>query len=331
MLLQAAGQTVGDLSPGYAYLAGRPMVAGPYSFTLQVTDSANHTAAKAFSVQVAALDILYSSLPINSAAVSNPFILGQAITAQPILVIGGSGTYSSWTLPQPLPGFTTGEIYPGLTMNAVNGIITGTPANTGGLTQAVLVLADSNGNTVTQNVSVTAVSGTATATVTLGGPSAGTVVALGGTNTYTITPSGGTGPYTITPVGALPACASNVLLLNGASLTPGFAAGTDEMQTHFEQAGPCVFTLQATDSSLPANIGARTYSFPDSDRFQHCSDYGSAQRLGRHRLFAAALFIWRQQPSVDTGGWFGFAAGQPRFCYFFLGTTDGHADSGRHL
>ncbi len=63
MALKGPGETIGDLQPGYTYLAGWPEVANTYNFTIQATDSAGNTATQAFSVPVSIMEILYSSLP----------------------------------------------------------------------------------------------------------------------------------------------------------------------------------------------------------------------------------------------------------------------------
>ncbi len=47
--LEGPGETIGDLQPGFAYLAGRAMVPGTYNFTLKVADNASHTATQAYT------------------------------------------------------------------------------------------------------------------------------------------------------------------------------------------------------------------------------------------------------------------------------------------
>ncbi len=247
--LQTPGdQLGGNLAPGTAYLAGRPTVPGPYNFTVQVTDSTSGTpltATKAFTWTISPLSIQYNNLPLTTGTL----VLGAAYT-QPILVVGGSGSYTSWTNPsltQPLPS--------GLTLSSTTGVISGTPASTGNVSVPFLIT-DSSGNTVNSNININ-VQSSASATVILGGPAYGTVIPLGSTQTYSLNPSGGTGPYTITAVGSLPA---GVILETGSELGSSFGAGSYGMQMIFSTPGTYTFTLQAVDSSTPALTGARTYS-----------------------------------------------------------------------
>jgi hypothetical protein len=233
--LQGPGETVADFfSPGFTYLSGRVVQVGTYNFTIQVTDAANNTATKSFTWNVSPLSILYTALP-NS---GNPLIYNNAYT-QPMLVIGGTGNYTSWT--------TAGPIYPGLSANPTTGAITGTPANTGPIT-TLWTVTDSSGNSASQFVSINAVS-SSTSNVTLGGPGAGTVLESGTTNTFNLNPAGGTPPYTITPIGSLPA---GVTLLSG-----------NQLEIAPESAGTLTFTLQAQDST--GVTGARTYTVIATD------------------------------------------------------------------
>jgi Putative Ig domain len=116
--LQGPGETIGDLQPGFTYIGGRAMKAGPYNFSLKITDSASHTVTQAFSVHVAEMAILYSSLPIGS----NPLVENSAYS-QPMLVVGGTGDYTLWK--------TAAPVYPGLSVNPGTGLVSGTPTSTG--------------------------------------------------------------------------------------------------------------------------------------------------------------------------------------------------------
>jgi hypothetical protein len=214
--LQGTGETLGsDLSPGRYYLAGRATAVGNYTFTLQVTDANSLTATKTLTLPISPLSIQYTSLPITGTTM----VYNQPYTQQ-MLVIGGSGTYNSFTTPVP--------IYPGLTLNGTTGIITGTPTNAGSLTTAWTVT-DSATNTATTNVSINAASG-GSSTITLSGPAYGTVFGLGGATTYTLVSSA----YVLSPLSALPA---GVTVVNGKTLT-----------ISPEVPGTYTFTLQAKDS-----------------------------------------------------------------------------------
>jgi hypothetical protein len=147
LLTEAQSVQSGDLQPAPGLL-GRPMAAGTYSFVLQVADSLNNTATMPVSLAVSVVDNLYSVLPINSATVSNPLLYNQAYS-QPLLAVGGNGNYTSWTV---AGGGQT--VYPGLTLNATTGVVSGTPTITGPMTTPITIT-DSVGNSVTQNLNIT--------------------------------------------------------------------------------------------------------------------------------------------------------------------------------
>jgi sugar lactone lactonase YvrE len=237
------GETLAaTLTPGFQYLAGRALTPGTYNFTLLVTDSANNTATKAFTWQISEINIDYTSLPIAG----NPLILNVTNYSQPLLVIGGSGHYTTWSN-------TLTPIYPGLGLNASTGLISGTPTNTGSISSNVTVT-DDGGKTATQSVSINAGSN-ANTTITLGGPALNTTIPAGTTNTFNLSPTGGTGPYTVTATQSLP---NGFLLISGNQQTSSFNAGTYDLQITPEAAGTYTFTLQAQDAN--GLIGARTYT-----------------------------------------------------------------------
>ena len=119
------------------------MVAGTYNFTIQVTDNLNNTATQADSWQVAQIDLLYTNLPITT-PVANPAAYGQAYS-QPMLVIGGTGNYNSWT--------TASAIYPGLSVNPTTGLVSGTPTATGSMS-SLWTVTDSGNNSHTRFVTI---------------------------------------------------------------------------------------------------------------------------------------------------------------------------------
>ena len=264
--LQGPGDTLGgSLIPGVQYLAGRALQAGNYSFTLQVTDANSRTATRAYTWVVSPLSIEYTSFPLTS--FGSTLIRGQAYS-QPMLVVGGSGTYSSYALTAPLPGLGVTTPYPGLSLGTTTGIISGTPTDTGSLTQ-LWTVTDSNGAAATANVSFTS-SSNATQIISLAGPGLGTVIQMGSNNPYNLSPStftaavGSTpaststvGPYTVTAVGTLP---PGVLLISGTGVSTSFPAGTTYgLQISPVTPGTFTFTLQAADTNNV--LGVRTYSF----------------------------------------------------------------------
>ncbi len=243
----------GNLNPGGYYLYGKGTTAGTYTFTVQATDSSSTplTATRAFTLVVSPLSLDYTGLPLSGnncgTTTCQAMILNQTLsgTGQPMLVLGGTGVYSA---------FAPASVYPGLTMNAATGTITGAPANTG--SQTTLVTGqDSNGSTFATFVSINPGSGASGPTVTLGGsPSFGQVVALGASSSYNISPSGGTGPYTISAVGTLP---PGILILQGPSLPPSFNLNSYGVQVQLTTPGSVDFTLQAQDAN--GVIGTRSY------------------------------------------------------------------------
>ncbi len=241
--LQGPGNQVGNLAPGFQYLAGRPALAGTYNFTLLVTDSTSgtpQTATKAFAWTISPMTFNYVNLPLSSTTLQYNVAYTQAM-----LVVGGSGSYPSWQAPL-LP--------PGLSVSS-SGVVSGTPSSTGNFSVPFTVT-DSGGKTLTSNVNFN-VSSVGASTVTLGGPASGTVAPLGILQNYDITPSGGIGPYTITAVGSLP---TGVILENGTTLGGSFGQGRNGMQVLISTPGTYTFTLQATDSSSTPILGARTYT-----------------------------------------------------------------------
>ena len=239
--LQLGENVNSTTSPGFTYMAGRAQAAGTYTFTIQVTDSTNRTATKTFTWLISNLSVEYTSFPITG----NNLIYNTAWT-QPILVVGGSGNYTSWsTNPSP--------VYPGLAMNGTTGVVTGTPTNTGSITD-LLTVTDSASNVANTNISFNAASNATTIVSLTSGPNSGVMLALGSANAYNLSPAGGTAPYTISAVGALPA---GVTIVTGNQLTTSFTPGTYGLQVLPETPGTLTFTLQATDANGVS--GYRTY------------------------------------------------------------------------
>ena len=152
--LLGPGETIGDLQPGFTYFAGRAMKAGLYNFTVKVTDSASHTATQAFSIQVSEMAILYPSLPVGS----NALVYNSAYS-QPMLVVGGTGDYTSWK--------TAAPVYPGLSVNPATGVVSGTPTSTGPIS-TLWTVTDSASNTVSSYVVIDAASENKGQTITFG-------------------------------------------------------------------------------------------------------------------------------------------------------------------
>src|SRR5262249_556992 len=132
----------------------------------------------------------------------------------------------------PLLWSATGNVPPGLTLNATNGAITGTPTTTGTSTFTARVQ-DLLGNSASKQFSITITTGFSITTPTAL-PSASEGVAY----TQTLQASGGTAPLTWTvSVGTLP---------TGLNLNPdtGVISGTPAA------AGSYSFIIQVADSTL---------------------------------------------------------------------------------
>jgi hypothetical protein len=244
LFVVGTGETLGDLAPGFYYFGGRPTQPGTYNFTLKVTDSANNTATQAYTVSVSNMEFLYTSLPVTLGGVANPLIYNQPYT-QALAVAGGNGNYNSWSL----VGAST--IYPGLTLDPLVGVVSGTPSATGSISTPVQV-SDSAGNSVTSFVNVNSASNGTTEVTLNGGPSLNQVIPLLSGQSFNLNPSGGTSPYVISSTAPLPT--GFVLTQGNTSLN----AGTYNLLVNPETPGTYSFTLVATDFN--GVVGARAYT-----------------------------------------------------------------------
>jgi large repetitive protein len=125
--------SVGAVPPGVTFaagtLAGMPSSAGTYNFTAVVTDSANVTAQKAFTLAVAQGVQFTTPTQLPDATAGTPY----SFTLQ---AAGGSPPYS-WQL-------TAGALPGGLSLNASSGVISGTPSAAGTFNFTILVTDSTN-------------------------------------------------------------------------------------------------------------------------------------------------------------------------------------------
>ncbi len=252
MLILPSGETLGfNFAPGSTYLLGKPMQTGTYHFTLQAMDSASHVTTQAFTWTITPLNFNYGTFPAGGTAgtygAATPTPTYGAPYTQQLLVIGGSGNYTSWTTPvasNPLP--------PGLTLDPNTGLVHGTPSATGSFSSLIQVVDDA-ANLHQQFITFNVASPSGTSVNFGTGPNLGNF-ASGGFNVFNLNPTGGTGPYSIGVVDVLPpGCAletGNQLLSN--------ANGTYDLACLYLSTGTFTFTLKATDSV--GNIGVRVFT-----------------------------------------------------------------------
>lgn len=232
-------------APGTYYLRGRAMEAGTFVFTLRVTDRNGSTATRAFTWTVSRLSFQYASLPVGTV----PLRYGEPYS-QALLVLGGSGEYPAWTSLTPMP--------PGLVLDSGTGVVTGSPAFTGGV-NATVRAADSEGHAVTRSVSFNAAGPTSTTLNFASGSTLGPV-SMGSTASFNVTPSGAgsTPPYTVTAVTDLP---PGFTLVSGSDgVLGGPAPGGVSVMGVATTPGTFFFTLEAQDSAPVPNVGARTFA-----------------------------------------------------------------------
>lgn len=210
----------GQMPPGLALisatgqLTGVPLIAGTYSFTVQLTDSTGAVSTRPFSIVITSgVSISTSSLPAGSPGVA----YNQTLQAS-----GGTAPFT-WTV-------TLGSLPVGLTLNATMGVISGTPSAPGAFAFSVQV-ADAAGATATAQFSIVITSAISITTTTL--PNATTGVAYN----QTLQAAGGTAPYQWTvSAGSLPA---------GLSLT----VATGALSGTATAAGSFTFTVRVQDAA----------------------------------------------------------------------------------
>ena len=214
-------------------LSGVPPAAGTYSVSVQVADSASHTATKNFSLVVSSGS---SPLSITTGATLVQGTIG-APYYQILAASGGMPPYS-WTASTALP--------PGLNFDPT-GVLSGTPTATSQYTFAIQV-SDSSSTALTaqQNflLTISAPGGPLTiSTSSLPGGSTGQGYAA------TLTAYGGTPPYTW-------AAPSGTPLPSWLTLDPNAGLLSGSPPT----AGTYTVTVQVTDSASPAHTSSRSFS-----------------------------------------------------------------------
>ena len=189
------------LSPSGS-IAGVPSTAGPATFTLRVTDADSRTAERAFTITVGAA--------VNISACPTPG--GFLNTSYSAAATGTGGT------PPYLWSVTTGQLPPGITLNAVSGLFSGTPLLAGAF-NFTLSISDASART-----------GARTCTITIGSPLQLITEILADATireaySQTLRASGGSPPYRWVAIsGALPPGISldaNAGTVSGQPVLPG--------------------------------------------------------------------------------------------------------------
>lgn len=170
--------TLGNLPAGLSLssftgiISGTPSLAGQATFTIQVTDSANAVSTRQLTLTVSS-QVTITTTTLPAATLGTPY--STTLTAQ-----GGTQPYN-WTL--------SGNLPPGLSLNASTGAITGTPT-TNGAYSFIVNVADSSNLTGSKSLSIT-VGATGTISITtaalpnatLSQPFNQTLAVTGGTGT----------------------------------------------------------------------------------------------------------------------------------------------------
>ncbi|MEP7365579.1 MAG: putative Ig domain-containing protein, partial [Acidobacteriota bacterium] len=215
--------TTGTLPPGInlnaatGLLSGTPTSTGSYAFLIQVRDTAAQVANKGFTL------VINAGLSITSTSQPPTAIIGTAFQFA-LTAAGGTQPYT-WSV-------ASGTLPAGLTLNAANGAITGTPTTAGSSTVTIEVK-DAAGQTARAPFTFEVLSG-----LSITNPSALPAATARAPYSNTFQASGGTGPYSSWRIvsGAVPAA----LVLN--SLT-GELTGTPT------NPGDYTFTIAVNDST----------------------------------------------------------------------------------
>src|ERR1022692_3116943 len=128
-----------SLNSATGAISGQPTTAGPANFTIQVTDSSQATATKAFAMTVNPALVITTGSPLPQGTVGVNY-------AQTLAATGGSGTYT-WAV-------TVGSLPSPLLLNGSTGAITGQPA-TAGPANFTIQVTDSNQATATKAFAMT--------------------------------------------------------------------------------------------------------------------------------------------------------------------------------
>ena len=221
------------LSPTSGVISGTPSTPGPYSFTVQVQDSATpqQTASQTFSLAISP-----APLTILTMTPLTPGTVGTAYS-QTVAATGGTAPYA-WSI-------TVGALPAGLTLNGSTGAITGTPT-TAGTAKFTVQVQDSAGTPQTASKAFALTINPPTLTISYGESIAGRDSWNGVFSNRRCDRRYGAYAWSIT-AGALPAG----LTLNGST---GAITGTPTT------AGTANFTVQVQDSAGTPQTASKAFA-----------------------------------------------------------------------
>jgi hypothetical protein len=118
------------LAPTTGIISGTPTLAGTYNFLVQVADSADGTSLQQpFSIVITAAPITFTTITLLKAK--------EGVSYQAYIVVAGGTSPYTFSL-------TSGTLPSGITLDATNGIILGTPANGSAGTYVFTITATDN-------------------------------------------------------------------------------------------------------------------------------------------------------------------------------------------
>jgi hypothetical protein len=236
-----------SLNASTGVISGTPGASGSYTFTVTATDANSVIATQSYS------GAIVPALAIATATLPTPLI--DTAYSQTVQTAGGTAPI--------LFAVTAGSLPAGLTLNASTGIVSGTPATSGGYSFTIAAT-DSNGVTTSVTYSGTVAPALAITTAILAAPE------VNQTYSQTIQTSGGQAPDTFAIAsGALPAgltlntstgvIAGSPAASGAYSFTVSVTDANGTVTTH-TYTGTVVGALAITTPALPAPLIGTAYS-----------------------------------------------------------------------
>ena len=222
-----------------ATISGTPTSAGPYNYTVNVSDSGSpvQTANLTYSGNVLPAPTV---LTLNCNPTTGPVRVGTPYSAT-CTAIGGTASFN-WS--------TTGSLPAGLSLNPSGAsiIISGTPLSPGAYNYSIIVTDSSSPvQTATQSYSGNILPAPTVLTLTCAPTSGPTTVGIPYSANCIV--SGGTAPYNWTSTDALP---SGLRLTDSGTTATIFGRPTVP--------GPYSYGIKVTDSSTPPQTATQTFS-----------------------------------------------------------------------